>query len=195
MRTVFAKEGKLEKIRRIIGLDPGLRNTGWGIIQIAGNRLQHLANGTVRSRQTDPLAQRLQQLYAGLDEIISDWTPDCAAAETTFVNKNPEATLKLGQARGVVLLAPANHGLAVAEYAPNQVKKTVVGVGHADKRQIHAMVSHLLPGCNIDSTDAADALAVAICHAHWADRQWPAAQPVARRGKQRETGGTSGTGG
>ena len=108
LRTVFAKEGKLEKIRRIIGLDPGLRNTGWGIIQIAGNRLQHLANGTVRSRQTDPLAQRLQQLYAGLDEIISDWTPDCAAAETTFVNKNPEATLKLGQARGVVLLAPAN---------------------------------------------------------------------------------------
>ncbi|HCO89484.1 MAG TPA: crossover junction endodeoxyribonuclease RuvC [Alphaproteobacteria bacterium] len=169
----------------MIGLDPGLRNTGWGIIQIAGNRLQHLANGTVRSRPSDPLAQRLQQLYAGLDAIIADWTPDSAAAETTFVNKNPDATLKLGQARGVVLLAPANHGLAVAEYAPNQVKKTVVGVGHADKGQIHAMVSHLLPGCIIDSADAADALAVAICHAHWADRQWPTA-PTAKRQPTRD---------
>ncbi len=192
MRTAVAKDGALENTRRIIGLDPGLRNTGWGIIQIAGNRLQHLANGTVRSRPSDPLAQRLQQLYAGLDAIIADWTPDSAAAETTFVNKNPDATLKLGQARGVVLLAPANHGLAVAEYAPNQVKKTVVGVGHADKGQIHAMVSHLLPGCIIDSADAADALAVAICHAHWADRQWPTAPPAKRqptRDRRSRTGG------
>lgn len=192
MRNIVAKDEALEKNRRIIGLDPGLRNTGWGIIQIAGNRLQHLANGTVKSRQTDPLAQRLQQLYAGLDDIIAKWLPDSAAAETTFVNKNPEATLKLGQARGVVLLAPANHGLAVAEYAPNQVKKTVVGVGHAKKEQIHTMVSHLLPGCDIDSADAADALAVAICHAHWTDRQWPAAQTRPASVRRLKAGGAAG---
>lgn len=121
----------------------------------------------MRSSSGDELASRLRQLYEGLSEVISRWNPVAAAAESTFVNKDPVATLKLGQARGVVLLAPAVHGIQVAEYAPNRVKKSVVGVGHADKTQIHDMVQRLLPGSEIAGPDAADALAVAICHAHW----------------------------
>ena len=153
---------------RILGLDPGLRKTGWGMIEAAQNRLTHIANGTVCSADDAALAHRLVQIYDGLCVVIERWRPDEAAVEETFVNKNPVSTLKLGQARGAVLLAPARAGLAVAEYAPNKIKKSVVGAGHADKQQIHAMVRMLLPGVEIAGADAADALAVAICHAHLA---------------------------
>ena len=160
---------------RIIGLDPGLRHTGWGVVEFEGNRLRHIADGAVHSRQTDGLAERLVQLFSALDEVLVRFHPDEAAVEETFVNKNPGSTLKLGAARGVVLLAPALRGLAVAEYSANLVKKSVVGAGHADKNQIQLMVKRLLPGSSA-SADAADALAVAICHAHHAPaRAWAAA--------------------
>ncbi|MEK7245039.1 MAG: crossover junction endodeoxyribonuclease RuvC [Pseudomonadota bacterium] len=151
---------------RLIGLDPGLRVTGWGVIEMDGNRLRHVANGGVRSDEDLPLPMRLAQLYEGLASVIRRFQPIEAAVEETFVNVNPVATLKLGQARGVVLLVPARLGLAVAEYSPNLVKKSVVGVGHAAKRQVQMMVRALLPGSGLESADAADALAVAICHAH-----------------------------
>lgn len=151
---------------RVLGLDPGLQRTGWGVIRVDGARLSHVANGAVSTRADLSLAERLRQLHEGLAAVLDQWQPECAAVEQTFVNKHPESALKLGQARGVVLLAPALLGLSVAEYAPNQVKKSVVGVGHADKGQIHAMVSRLLPGIVIHGADAADALAVAITHAH-----------------------------
>ncbi len=151
---------------RLIGLDPGLQITGWGVIEVDGNRLSHVADGAVRSDASKPLAERLVQLQDGLAGVIGRFEPDEAAVEETFVNANPASTLKLGQARGVALLVPANHGLPVAEYPPNLVKKTVVGSGHAAKQQIQMMVRTLLPGCAIESADAADALAVAICHAH-----------------------------
>jgi crossover junction endodeoxyribonuclease RuvC len=151
---------------RIIGLDPGLRATGWGIIHAEGNRLSHVAHGTIRSNPDDELAYRLRSLHDALTELLQEWQPQAAAVEETFVNKNPASTLKLGQARGVVLLAPAQAGLPVAEYAATVIKKAVVGTGAADKEQVHAMVKRLLPGCNVTGTDAADALAVAICHAH-----------------------------
>jgi crossover junction endodeoxyribonuclease RuvC len=151
---------------RIIGLDPGLRATGWGIIHAEGNRLSHVAHGTIRSNPDDELAYRLRSLHDALTDLLQEWQPQAAAVEETFVNKNPSSTLKLGQARGVVLLAPALAGLPVAEYAPTMIKKAVVGTGAADKDQVHAMVKRLLPGCNVTGADAADALAVAICHAH-----------------------------
>jgi crossover junction endodeoxyribonuclease RuvC len=151
---------------RLIGLDPGLRNTGWGIIDASGNRLRHVANGTVRSDEKDTLAQRLAQIFAGLNDVLDTWRPHSAAVEETFVNKNPSSTLKLGQARGIAMLAPALRGIPVSEYTPNQVKKSVVGVGHADKDQIHMMVGVLLPGVQLTGPDATDALAVALCHAH-----------------------------
>ena len=151
---------------RIIGLDPGLRATGWGIIHAEGNRLSHVAHGTIRSNPDDELAYRLRSLHDALMELLQEWQPQAAAVEETFVNKNPASTLKLGQARGVVLLAPAQAGLPVAEYAPTMIKKAVVGTGAADKDQVHAMVKRLLPGCSVTGADAADALAVAICHAH-----------------------------
>ncbi|MDA5194907.1 crossover junction endodeoxyribonuclease RuvC [Govanella unica] len=163
--------------RRILGLDPGLRKTGWGIIDVEGTRLTHVANGTVQSEPDADLSVRLRQLYDGLVQVIQDWEPVAAAVEETFVNKNPVSTLKLGQARGVVMLVPALHGLPVAEYAPNHIKKAVVGAGHAAKDQIHAMVRVLLPGVKITGADAADALAVAICHAHHGGRL----EDVARR--------------
>ncbi|WP_169570060.1 crossover junction endodeoxyribonuclease RuvC [Sneathiella limimaris] len=153
---------------RLLGLDPGLRFTGWGIIEAKGNSLRHLGNGAIASDASDDLSARLVQLYEGLEKVIADWQPDEAAVEETFVNKNPVSTLKLGQARGVSLLVPALHNLSVTEYAPNKIKKSVVGAGHAGKDQIHAMVSMLLPGCKISNEHAADALAVAICHAHYA---------------------------
>lgn len=153
-------------MRRLIGLDPGLRATGWGVIEVTGNRLSHVANGTVKADSEGEMASRLRQLFEGLMQVLNDWHPCDAAVESVFVNKDQGSSLKLGQARGVVLLAPAMHGIAVAEYAPNQVKKALVGVGHADKSQIRAMVGRLLPGCAIASADAADALGVAICHAH-----------------------------
>lgn len=150
---------------RLIGLDPGLRRTGWGIVEIAGSRLRYLAEGVVPTEERG-LAERLAELHAGLTAVLRRWTPDEAAIEETFVNRNPVSTLKLGMARGVVLLVPAQHGIPVAEYAPNQVKKSVVGVGHADKQQVQDMVRRLLPGALASSADAADALAVAICHGH-----------------------------
>lgn len=159
---------------RILGLDPGLRRTGWGVIDAQGSRLCHVANGTVQSDDALPLAQRLVQLHAGLVEVLRAWTPDEAAVEETFVNRNPTSTLKLGLARGVALVVPALGGLPVAEYPANLIKKSVVGAGHADKIQVQMMVRTLLPGCTIATADAADALAVAICHAHHAAtrRSW-----------------------
>jgi crossover junction endodeoxyribonuclease RuvC len=151
---------------RLIGLDPGLRTTGWGLVDVAGSRLSHVANGIATSDQKLSTAERLNQIYEQLTAVILEYRPDAAAVEETFVNKNPVTTLKLGLARGAVLLAPARAGLKVAEYSANAVKKAVVGVGHADKDQVGMMVRRLLPGVAIDSPDAADALAVAICHAH-----------------------------
>lgn len=156
--------------RRILGLDPGLRKTGWGVIDAEGSRLVHVAHGTIQSDADCDLSERLCQLHDGLVAVIRDWQPTLAAVEETFVNKNPASTLKLGQARGVVLLVPALHGLRVAEYTPNHIKKSVVGAGHAAKEQIHAMLRILLPGVNVSGADAADALAVAICHAHHGGR-------------------------
>jgi crossover junction endodeoxyribonuclease RuvC len=152
---------------RLIGLDPGLRCTGWGVVDSVGSRLVYVADGVVTSDPARPLAERLAQLYDGLAEILERWAPDEAAVEETFVNMNPSSTLKLGMARGAVLLAPARRGLPVAEYAPNRVKKAIVGVGHADKTQVQMMVRRLLPGALATKADAADALAVAICHAHF----------------------------
>jgi crossover junction endodeoxyribonuclease RuvC len=151
---------------RILGIDPGLRRTGWGLISIAGNTLAFVASGTVKAPLDGELAVRLAALHAGLTEVVAGLVPDEAAVEQTFVNGNAAATLKLGQARGIALLVPALAGLPVAEYAPNAVKKTIVGVGHADKEQIRAMVRVLLPRADFDGADAADALAIAICHAH-----------------------------
>lgn len=153
---------------RVLGLDPGLRVTGWGMIEMIDNRLRYLGDGTIRSDDKLSLAERLGQLHRGVLQVIADWSPDAAGVEQTFVNKNPESTLKLGQARGVVLLAPALAGLEVGEYAPTQVKQAVVGTGRAAKEQVGMMVRTLLPGCLVTSADAADALAVAICHAHHA---------------------------
>jgi crossover junction endodeoxyribonuclease RuvC len=150
---------------RIIGIDPGLRNTGWGIVAAQGARLSYVADGTIRSDASAPLAERLMQLHDQLNEVVRGFEPDEAAVEETFVNKDARATLKLGQARGIAMLVPAQAGLSVAEYAPNLVKKTVVGAGHADKVQIQAMVKILLPKCTPNSADSADALAIAICHA------------------------------
>lgn len=152
----------------LIGLDPGLAATGWGVIEADGNRLRHLANGCVTTRPGDPLAVRLIALHDGLAAVLALHRCGSAAVEEVFVNANPQSTLKLGQARGVVLLVAARAGLDVHEYATRFVKKAVVGVGGADKRQVHAMVERLLPGCKPASEDAADALAVAITHAHLA---------------------------
>ena len=152
---------------RVMGIDPGLRNLGWGVIEVTGSRLRHIANGTCRSTGTD-LAARLLSLHVQLTAIVAHYAPDAAAVEQTFVNKDGAATLKLGQARGIAMLVPAQFGLIVGEYAPNTVKKTVVGVGHADKAQIAHMVKVQLPGAQIAGPDAADALAIAICHAHHA---------------------------
>ena len=151
---------------RILGLDPGLRRTGWGMLEATGNRLKHLGHGVVTSLEEDRLSERLLQIHRGLADIIREWRPEVAAVEETFVNRNPVSTLKLGQVRGVVMLAPALAGLDVFEYAPNMVKKSVAGSGHAEKMQIRAMVHRLLPGIALPGSDAADALAIAICHAH-----------------------------
>lgn len=151
---------------RLIGLDPGLRRSGWGVIEVEGNSLVHVASGAVTSDAKAPLADRLSQLFTALTDVIATYEPAEAAVEETFVNKNPASTLKLGQARGVVMLAPAQRGLPVAEYAANLIKKSLVGTGHADKNQVQAMINILLPGARPGTPDAADALAVAICHAH-----------------------------
>ena len=150
---------------RILGIDPGLGATGWGLIESAGSRLSFRACGAITSSPDTPLANRLAALHRALAALIADHTPDEAAVEETFVNRDPRSALKLGQARGAALAALALPGLPVAEYAANLVKKTVVGVGHAEKRQVAAMVKMLLPGADARTADAADALAVAICHA------------------------------
>ena len=151
---------------KILGLDPGLGTTGWGVIQAEANRLVHVANGQLKTDSSAPLPARLAHLAEQLDAVIADQRPDAAAVEEVFVNKNPQSTLKLGQARGVVLMSAARAGIAVGEYSPTLVKKAVVGTGGAEKAQVHAMVSRLLPGAKIAGPDAADALAVAITHAH-----------------------------
>ncbi|EPY01870.1 crossover junction endodeoxyribonuclease RuvC [Magnetospirillum fulvum] len=151
---------------RVLGLDPGLRQTGWGIIDMTDNRLRHVADGVVRSDASLSLAERLVQLHDGIAAILAAFSPEEAAVEETFVNKNPESTLKLGQARGIALLVPARAGLMVGEYAPTRIKQAVVGTGRAAKEQVGMMVRTLLPGCLAETPDAADALAVAICHAH-----------------------------
>lgn len=150
---------------RVMGIDPGLRNMGWGIIDVEGVKLRHVANGTLRSDAKQDLAARLLSLHLQLSLVLAEHKPDCAAVEQTFVNKDAVATLKLGHARAIALLVPAQAGLTVGEYAPNAVKKTVVGVGKAAKVQVDHMVRMQLPGAAIDGPDAADALAIAICHA------------------------------
>lgn len=156
----------MDEAIRIIGIDPGLRRTGWGVVEQSGNALRFIASGTVASNAKADLAARLCQLHDGLAQIIEKHLPGEAAVETTFVNRDATATLKLGQARGIALLVPALAGLPVSEYAPNAVKKSVIGVGHGDKKQIHMMVKVLMPKAVFDSDDAADALAIAVCHAH-----------------------------
>lgn len=151
---------------RLLGIDPGLRQTGWGVIESQGASLRFVAAGTVKSNAKADLASRLVQLHDGLTSVVHEYQPHQAAVEHTFVNKDASATLKLGQARGIALLVPAQAGLVVAEYAPNAVKKAVIGVGHGSKEQIKLMVGMLLPKAVYDSDDAADALAIAICHAH-----------------------------
>src|SRR5271156_952229 len=153
---------------RVLGLDPGLRHTGWGVIDVAGNRLTHVGDGVASAPADLPLAERLVALFRQINQVLDSFRPDEAAVEETFVNKNAASTLKLGVARGVVLLAPAERGVPVVEYSANLIKKSVVGAGHAGKEQIQLMVHRLLPGCAIARGDAADALAVAICHAHHA---------------------------
>ena len=150
----------------IVGLDPGLGTTGWGVIAADGNRLRHLANGQIRTDPKAELSARLLDLHLRLLAVLAEHLPEAGAVEEVFVNDNPQSTLKLGQARGVVLLAAASLGVSVGEYAPRLVKKALVGTGGADKAQVHAMVSRLLPGVKIAGPDAADALAVAITHAH-----------------------------
>ena len=172
---------------RVIGLDPGLRRTGWGVIEADGNRLRHVANGVVSSDPAQPVAARLVQLHDGIAAVLAEYGPEEAAVETSLSNKNPASTLKLGMARGIALLTPALAAVPVAEYLPMIVKQAVVGTGHASKEQVAMMVGHLLPGCEIATADAADALAVAICHAHSAasTRRWGAAEaqtPRAARG-------------
>jgi len=165
---------------RVIGIDPGLRNMGWGIIDVAGSRLTHVANGICKSDGAEDLALRLLSLYRQLTEVFATHAPEAAAVEQTFVNKDAVATLKLGQARGIALLVPAQAGLKVGEYLPNAVKKAVVGVGHADKRQIDHMVRLQLPGVKIAGVDAADALAIAICHAHHCQSAGHLSRAIAR---------------
>ncbi len=150
----------------ILGLDPGLGTTGWGVISVDGNRLSHIANGHIKTDPKMQLASRLLKIDLELTDLMLEYKPDAAAVEEVFVNSNPQSTLKLGQARGVVLLGASRSGLEVGEYAARSVKKSVVGVGKADKDQVQAMIKILLPGVKLAGEDAADALAVAITHAH-----------------------------
>jgi crossover junction endodeoxyribonuclease RuvC len=157
---------KMKRPIRILGIDPGLRRTGWGLVEIEGNRLSFLASGSVATDDRAALASRLLAIYEGLVRVIDEFRPDEAAVEATFVNKDAAATLKLGQARGIAMLVPAKSGVPVAEYAPNLVKKTIVGAGHGEKAQVRMMIGVLLPRADPRSEDAADALAVAVTHAH-----------------------------
>ena len=163
--NTIQKFGEARALKRVLGIDPGLRNLGWGIIDVDGSRIAHVANGTCVSVGSD-LPGRLVSLHEQLTRVVESFAPTTAAVEQTFVNKDGAGTLKLGQARGIAVLVPAQAGLRIGEYAPNTVKKTVVGVGHADKRQVLHMVQLQLPGAEIQGPDAADALAIALCHAH-----------------------------
>jgi crossover junction endodeoxyribonuclease RuvC len=171
------------KTIRIIGIDPGLRRTGWGVIESDGVRLIYVASGLITSDAEEDLSWRLRSLYEGLSSVLASFAPEEAAVEETFVNENARATLKLGQARGMALLAPAMRGIKVAEYPPNLIKKTVVGAGHAEKRQIQAMIGFLLPKAKFESADEADALAIAICHSN--HRTSPAARAAQLAGGAR----------
>ncbi|MET0539582.1 MAG: crossover junction endodeoxyribonuclease RuvC [Xanthobacteraceae bacterium] len=151
---------------RILGIDPGLRRTGWGVIAVAGNALSYVDSGSLMTDEREPLAARLLVIHNGLREVVDTHAPHEAAVEATFVNRDAAATLKLGQARGIAMLVPALARIAVAEYAPNLVKKTIVGTGHGEKGQVRMMIGVLLPRANPRSEDAADALAIAVCHAH-----------------------------
>ena len=151
---------------KLLGIDPGLRNTGWGVIETDGNRLVYAGDGVVTSDPSLSLAERLVQLHDGLLTVIERFQPKEAAVEETFVNVNPSSTLKLGQARGIALFVPSKSGLRVSEYSPNLIKKSLVGSGHASKEQVQMMINTLLPGCDFQTADSADALAIAICHAH-----------------------------
>jgi crossover junction endodeoxyribonuclease RuvC len=151
---------------RILGIDPGLRRTGWGVVEIAGNRLGFIGCGSVTSNDRDDMATRLLAIHDGLTRILDEFQPDEAAVEATFVNKDAQATLKLGQARGIAMVVPAKAGVPVAEYAPNVVKKSIVGAGHGDKVQVRMMIGVLLPKADPATHDAADALAIAVTHAH-----------------------------
>jgi crossover junction endodeoxyribonuclease RuvC len=155
-----------KSVIRILGLDPGLRHLGWGVVDWDGARLSYVACGTITSDAEEAMGRRLSSLFDGLEEVVRRWAPAEAAVEETFVNGNARSALKLGQARGIALLVPARLGLPVDEYAPNSVKKTVTGAGHAEKAQIRAMIRYLLPKAAPETEDAADALAVAITHAH-----------------------------
>jgi len=157
---------RMKRPIRILGIDPGLRRTGWGLVEIDGNRLSFIACGSVATDDRAVLASRLLAIYEGLVCVVDEFRPDEAAVEATFVNKDAAATLKLGQARGIAMLVPAKTGVLVAEYAPNLVKKTIVGTGHGDKAQVRMMIGVLLPKADPCSEDAADALAVAVTHAH-----------------------------
>lgn len=166
---------------RVLGIDPGLRNMGWGVIEVSGSRLSHIANGICHS-VGDDLGARLLSLHMQLTDVIHTHQPDAAAVEQTFVNKDGAGTLKLGQARGIAMLVPAQAGLAIGEYAPNAVKKAVVGVGHAEKHQVLHMVKLQLPGVQVAGPDAADALAIAICHSHHLQSAGTLAKALARAG-------------
>lgn len=177
---------------KLLGLDPGLRITGWGVLAVDGNRLRHIADGVVAVAAAGTLADRLARLYRGLETVVASHMPDEVAVEETFVNRNAASTLKLGQARGVVLLVPALAALPVFEYSANLIKKSLVGNGHATKDQVTMMIRTLLPGAQLDKADAADALAAAVCHAHHrtapARRLDPAASPEAATGGAKVTG-------
>ena len=151
---------------RILGIDPGLRRTGWGVVEIVGNRLTFIGCGSVTTNDREALSLRLLAIHDGLGRILDEFRPDEAAVEATFVNKDPQATLKLGQARGIAMVVPAKAGVAVTEYAPNLIKKSIVGAGHGDKAQVRMMIGVLLPKADPGSDDAADALAIAVTHAH-----------------------------
>jgi crossover junction endodeoxyribonuclease RuvC len=151
---------------RILGIDPGLRRTGWGLVEIAGNRLIFVACGSVTTREDEALAARLLVIHDGLMRVLEEFRPDEAAVEATFVNRDAKATLKLGQARGIAMVVPAKAGVPVSEYAPNLVKKSIVGAGHGEKAQVRMMIGVLLPKADPSSDDAADALAIAVTHAH-----------------------------
>ena len=165
---------------RILGIDPGLRRTGWGVVDSDGIRLSYVASGVIAAPEDDVLAYRLRAIFEGVTSVVRTFAPAEAAVEETFVNENPRSTLKLGQARGAVLLAPAMLGLSVAEYTPNLIKKSVTGSGHAEKRQIQAMVAILLPKASFSSADEADALAIAVTHAHHRGRSQLSASLMAK---------------